>query len=255
MIFTLLCITVCLIYDVVGLVSISAVIVDSTLSLHLVDAILNARAHLQHREPIFVITSPNNYFYFDQKRWKVANVHVLRAVSMPASLRAYSDLLVSCDFWKHFQTEYVLVFQSDSRFCSTSPHDLQDFAAYGYPMIGAPWDAAKNYGTIQLASSDVGNGGFSLRQRSAMLASCIEGPDFSRALQNEDMHFASYFAKHSSDWKTCPRFIAEQFAVEGYYANNGSVPLAVHKSYLYIDQKNPFYQHCPEAELLRRVHP
>jgi hypothetical protein len=241
--------------NTLALVGISAVIVDSTLSLHLIDSILNARRHLRHREPIFVVTSNTNFNYFEQKSWQIANVHVVRNLPMPTSVNAYSDMLVSCNFWRRFHTEYILIFQSDSRFCSTSPYDIQEFAEYGFPHIGAPWDEVKNMGTIRAVGSRVGNGGFSLRQRSAMLASCIEGPNFKRQFLNEDAHFSNYFATHSDVWKICPTNIAEQFSAEGYYAGNGSTPLAVHKVYQYIGHNNSIYRNCPEAEILYHNHP
>ncbi len=70
--------------------------------------------------------------------------------------QSYSDLLLQPEFWRALPTEQLLIFQTDSMICLPHKDLLQKFLHYDY--VGAPWP-----------SGHVGNGGFSLRQRSKML--------------------------------------------------------------------------------------
>ncbi|CAF1409748.1 unnamed protein product [Adineta steineri] len=66
-----------------------------------------------------------------------------------------NTLLTDEKFWKQISGEKILLFQIDSIMCSNSPHKITDYLQYDF--IGAPWNL-------------VGNGGFSLRSRSKILA-------------------------------------------------------------------------------------
>jgi hypothetical protein len=73
----------------------------------------------------------------------------------------YSRLLVSKEFYMKIPTEIFLIFQTDSLIFAKHKHLVNNFLRYEY--VGAPWSNALRNNT------HVGNGGFSLRRKSAML--------------------------------------------------------------------------------------
>ena len=92
-------------------------------------------------------------------------------------------LLTDANFWKQIPGEKILFFQTDSIMCSNSPHKITDYLQYDY--IGAPWNPAwYPFNKTYL----VGNGGFSLRSRSKILALLVLIPYNSQI--PEDMWYA-----------------------------------------------------------------
>jgi Protein of unknown function (DUF5672) len=115
----------------------SAVIVSRFVNGPFLDALVNARVALSFTYPIYVVTHAENVAQIHGYR----GLHVLplHNISVPVSYGAYSDLLVSCAFWEALESEFVLVFQSDSRFCLGGPPPSAFFLGLGYDWIGAPW--------------------------------------------------------------------------------------------------------------------
>lgn len=217
----------------------TAMIIEPQLSMLLLDSLLNARAHLKHEYPIMLLTAPQHWAFFEQPIWHSLNVRLLRNESVPVTRQQYSDKLMSCQFWNHFDSEFVLIFQSDSRFCTGSPHSIEQFMLLRLPYLGAPW----------LKTGEVGNGGFSLRLLSATRDACSD----SARVVHEDYHFSSYFKNHATRWPNAPRATAELFASETYYPLTQSVaPLAIHKPHWY-QKDGRLRQVCAEFDLLARA--
>lgn len=217
----------------------TAMIIEPQLSLTLVDSLLNARAHLKHEYPIVLLTLQQNWPFFEQPMWRSLNVRLLRNESVPATRDQYSALLMGCQFWNHFDSEFVLIFQSDSRFCTGSPHSIEQFMMLHLPYLGAPW---RNNG-------GVGNGGFSLRLQTATRDACND----SARPQHEDNYFYEYFKMHAERWPNAPRATAEKFASETYYPpTQTGAPLAIHKAYVY-QKDGRLRQVCPEFDLLQQA--
>lgn len=217
----------------------TAVIVEPVLSLTLVDSLLNARGHLKHQYPIVLLTAQENWSFFEQPIWLSLNVKLLRNESVPKNRDQYSDKLIGCEFWQHFDTEFVLIFQSDSRFCSTSPHSIEQFMVLGYPYLGAPWRA----------NGGVGNGGFSLRLLKATRAAC----NSSAPTRHEDSYYSDYFRANAAQWPNAPLPIAEKFASETYFPIAQNVaPLGIHKAYVY-QKGGRLRTVCPEFNVLARL--
>jgi hypothetical protein len=63
-------------------------------------------------------------------------------------------------FWEQLSAEWLLFFQSDSMICGKSEQSIEDWV--GFDWVGAPWTSAEG--------AHGGNGGFSMRKRSSMLA-------------------------------------------------------------------------------------
>ena len=100
--------------------NLSGFIVEPKLSVSLLDSLLNARNSLQNA-PIYLVTHKRNYNFFQQPIWRgLLNVHLLKQFPAPTSKQGYSTLMTSCKLWNSLNSTYVIVFQADSRFCSTS---------------------------------------------------------------------------------------------------------------------------------------
>lgn len=84
------------------------------------------------------------------------------------SRAAYSALMVDRDFYRRFDSEYLLIHQLDA---FVFYDRLDEWCARGYEYVGAPWwggfDASLGHGL-----TGVGNGGFSLRNVDACARVC-----------------------------------------------------------------------------------
>ena len=122
----------------------------------------------------------------------------------------YSLLLTSPEFWLGIESEHILLFQTDSILRRTG---IERFLGYDY--VGAPW---KSEDTPAVG----GNGGFSLRRRSAMLE--ILGKDrgdISRI--PEDIYFCTRMAE--GGFNVAPKEVALEFSVEELFHPD---PLGTH---------------------------
>ncbi|CAF1521101.1 unnamed protein product, partial [Rotaria sordida] len=100
--------------------------------------------------------------------------------------------------------------------CSNSPHKITDFLQYDF--IGAPWDPSWFGPSEHL----VGNGGFSLRSRSKILALLSVSPWHKET--QEDVWYSLNL--HRVNGLIAPVNIAKTFSVETVYYES---PLAVHR--------------------------
>ena len=134
----------------------------------------------------------------------------------------YSTILKDIEFWKDIEYEHVLVFQHDSFMLRSG---IEEFLHYDY--IGAPWywsygdHKDKRYKDLKDFKQG-GNGGFSLRKRSAMMKIISSNPpDY----EYEDMYFSNAL---SSD---IPVETKQRFAVESMFHPD---PLGVHQIHRYL---------------------
>ncbi|GBF97808.1 hypothetical protein Rsub_11334 [Raphidocelis subcapitata] len=149
----------------------------------------------------------------------------------------YNALLLSKAFWHAVAGEHVLIFQLDSALCAASPHKLDDFLEYDY--VGAPWP--ESYGGPDHRPG-CGNGGLSLRRRSAMLRSLERtGAPTNR---NEDLVFCDGLSAIGGRLPT--RETARTFAVEMMFYER---PLGLHKFWQFFtpEQRRHLFDYCPEA--------
>jgi hypothetical protein len=152
-----------------------------------------------------------------------------------------NELLTTPAFWKRVRGEKILLFQIDSAMCSNSPHKITDFLQYDY--IGAPWNTSwfsfdKKY--------LVGNGGFSLRTRSKILALLALVP-YTRRMP-EDVWYAQNM--HRVNGSIPPVEIAKKFAVESVYYDR---PLGVHRLGWVPEFSTELARTCPESVLIRPI--
>lgn len=132
------------------------------------------------------------------------------------STKAYSQLLLSTEFYQRFQSyEYILIHQLDAFVFSDR---LVYFCSLGYDYIGAPLPRWAN-GWHELKTR-VGNGGLSLRRTQAMLRILREKghllrdhPMAEEFLRYEDLFF-SYCGTLPDGLRVPPVSVALQFSVE-----------------------------------------
>ena len=122
----------------------------------------------------------------------------------------YSLLLTSAEFWLGIESEHVLLFQTDS---ILRRRGIERF--FGYDYVGAPWKSED--------SPPVGgNGGFSLRRRSAMLKILQhDRGDIPRV--PEDIYFCTKLAE--GGFNVAPKDVALEFSVEELFHPD---PLGTH---------------------------
>jgi uncharacterized protein DUF5672 len=148
------------------------------------------------------------------------------------------ELLTSAKFWERVRGEKILFFQIDSAMCSNSPHKITDFLQYDY--VGAPWDPSWfAFSKVDL----VGNGGFSLRSRSKILALIANLP-YDRKMP-EDVWYALNLRRVNAS--IAPVNVAKTFAVESVYYER---PLGVHRFGLSCAIRAKLFQTCPESMMI-----
>lgn len=102
------------------------------------------------------------------------------------TIKEYSNLLKTKDFYKNIPTETFLVFQTDSMIIKKHRNLLNRFLKYDY--VGAPC-TTKDYKTY------IGNGGLSLRKKSKMLEVINKKGNNNEI---EDIYFSNSFVNKPS---------------------------------------------------------
>lgn len=150
--------------------------------------------------------------------------------------RSYSEFVASREFLAEIPTETFLIAQTDSMINPKHKHLLDKFLQYDY--VGAPWP---------WDHLEVGNGGFSLRKKSAMLRILDRvGP-----LQGdyEDQYFAT--AAKPLKLKIPSREQAREFAVEQIFS---PVFFGVHRAWDHLPTRyEDLCALCPGLETLRSL--
>jgi len=155
------------------------------------------------------------------------------------SLREYSGLFLSKEFYDNIPTEVFLVFQTDTIICSKFKHFINDFIKYDYvgaPVKGGmPWD-----------DGNIGNGGLSLRRKSKMLEildKCKITNDDQQ--QYEDLYF-SFPCEEVTEYNKPTLEEAKNFSIEKMMNDKS---FGLHKAYAYHGTET-IKQWCPEIEKL-----
>lgn len=163
----------------------------------------------------------------------LSQVHLVCVSEQNLTIRDYCFLLVSEMFWNRIDAEWVLIFQTDSYL---RRHGIDEFVSEDYAMIGAPWRDWH-----QASPRQAGNGGLSLRKKSAILEA-IRWSDRNVPYQagwNEDVFYHTVLERMMMSRQTTSGDViklatkerAKHFSVETlYYAN----PLGVHKYWNYL---------------------
>jgi hypothetical protein len=137
------------------------VFIENRFDYAVIDSIMNARKNLPSDTIIYVVTSKRLTGSFrklnDRAGPLVVRTDIVYMEHASKKTEPYSLLLTSEEFWQAFTTDYVLIFQRDSRFCARSRRKLTDFIGR-FDYVGAPWSPtfAKSAGYTLHASRCAG---------------------------------------------------------------------------------------------------
>lgn len=148
------------------------------------------------------------------------------------SFSEYNQLMMSKDFYEKIPTEIFLIFQLDSLVSDKYKNYIYDFLHYDY--VGAPCQA----------SHEVGNGGLSLRRKSAII-DIIESS--TKHVHIEDLFF-SHYAKNKPSFDDAKRFSVETvFSEESF---------GMHKCWNSISEKEllEVSKYIPDVFALKDIH-
>eukprot|EP00744_Colponema_vietnamica_P012694 GILI01017819.1.p1 GENE.GILI01017819.1~~GILI01017819.1.p1 ORF type:complete len:342 (-),score=-15.54 GILI01017819.1:560-1585(-) len=153
-----------------------------------------------------------------------------------------NSLLLSPEFYQNLPQEHIFVFGLDSLLLQ--PNDLSEYLKYDY--VGAPWKPSSSW--CSAFNCDYGgNGGLSLRRRSAMLRLTsnlvCDHTSCSRKISrepdntfNEDIWITTHMVERK-DYLICPRPVCSSFSVETIFHPN---PIGVHKPFWWLSAENIF---------------
>jgi len=218
-----------------------AVIVDFRTVDHIVAIIHNVNDHIPSTWPIQIFHGKDNQDFI--KNSTLAPLISSGKIFLSLMEEVYgksraNELLTSSKFWQRVRGEKILLFQIDSAMCSNSRHKVTDFLQYDY--VGAPWD-------LSFFSFDrryrVGNGGFSLRTRSKLLALLALVPYDSR--MPEDVWYAQNLHRVNGSIPSIE--IAQTFSVESMYYER---PVGVHRFPWKCKFRADLAKTCPESMLV-----
>lgn len=132
----------------------------------------------------------------------------------------YTCFLKTKDFWNQIPGEHILIYEMDTYI---RHGNIEPFLQYDY--VGAPWEPIQC--PWSNSKSRVGNGGLSLRRKSALLR-CLEKRPANQCVFNDDRYFSEYCEDimYLPDTET-----AKSFSVETWEHPN---PLGFHKPWLYL---------------------
>lgn len=195
-----------------------AVLIETREISNLYEIIVND--HLKHLPSDWALTiflSENNKHLFLNKEFD-REVSFRFLENNDLTISQYNHLLTSHNFWSSLPYDKVLIFQSDSKILRSG---IEKFLEYDY--VGAAW-------SWQLWG---GNGGLSLRSKSAMLEAISKKPYQEGAHGNEDVYFSNYL--HEVNGNLASREICEKFSVEAVFGL-GSLGVHAIEKYLTPDQ-------------------
>ncbi len=182
-----------------------------------------------------IVCGKLNYKYIQEIRKNISPdlkiIHLSEIENMQVD--DYSKCLTDIEFWNNFNGEKLLIYQEDTLIFHSQ---IEKFLEYDY--VGAPWPIHQDDNSL-----GVGNGGFSLRSKSALIK-CLEkispkylnyGKSTLEYMKNCNLEYYPedvYFSKCMIDLnigKVAPREVAIQFSQESQKSIN---PLGGHQFWL-----------------------
>ncbi|MDH3376587.1 MAG: hypothetical protein OEQ39_06410 [Gammaproteobacteria bacterium] len=204
----------------------SVVLVEPRKHPHLEYVLRNAMYFLGPEWGLEIFTGPDNFSYIKELTRSWGYVGIEKLDTNDLSTRDYNSLKKQYTFWEQIRTGHILWMEPDSIFRRTG---IDEFMHLDY--IGAPW--GKQFAVSPACR--VGNGGLSLRRRSAMLRIAAVANPHHSLFEPEDIFFCVNMslcnAKEPGTFKLGTYEQAKRFAVEGVYDPN---PLGLHKLWKYL---------------------
>lgn len=160
--------------------------------------------------------------------------------------KTYSKLLATESIiYDHIDTEYFLVFQTDSMMFKNNSHLLDLFLDKDYDYVGPPWLISDFEPTRR--RDFIGNGGFSLRKTKTMLK-IIETYQWEEDMEfQEDLFFTN---KYENIIINKPSYeLAKMFCVDEVFS---PVTMACHNNWRHY-HFDDFIKIYPEAIILKEL--
>ena len=215
-----------------------AVLVEFRRTDRIISVVDNVHLHIPLTWPIQIFHGEENEDFIRSSTlapWIASGRILLTSIKSIKEKSDMNRLLTDVNFWKQIHGEKILFFQIDSIMCSNSPHRITDYLHYDY--IGAPWNPT------WYPQHPVGNGGFSLRSRSKILALLALIPY--NVDQPEDVWYSQNLYRVNASIPSME--IAKTFAVESIFYER---PLGVHRFPWRCDFRRKLSQTCPEAVMV-----
>jgi len=160
--------------------------------------------------------------------------------------KTYSEVLVSKSIvYDYINTEYFLVFQTDSMMFKKNAHLMNEFVNSNYDYIGPPWLVCEYIPTKE--RDFIGNGGFSLRRTNKMLK-IIENYKWDENSEwQEDLFFTK---KYPNIEVIKPDYeLAKQFCIDEIYS---PITMACHRPWSH-SHFELLVKEYPECEILKSL--
>ena len=168
-----------------------------------------------------ILHGMNNYNYIKNIIGENTNIKLINLDIDNLTVHEYNKLLLSINFWNLFDSNKILIFQTD---CLIRNKNINNFIMYDY--IGAPWKK-KIKTEIYI---ELGNGGLSIRDRNKILYILNKYRNYIKKYEYaEDLFFSTFFKKENfniPDYNTSLLFSSEQL-----FSNS----CGLHKSYEYMN--------------------
>ncbi len=185
----------------------------------------NALTNLSEDWKIVLFHGTTNTTYAKEIELKI-NSPRLQLVQLPVedlNQMSYSKLLATKSvIYDYIDTEYFLVFQTDSMILKEHKDVINEFLAMDIDYVGAPWAITQYPLTVE--RDFIGNGGFSLRKTSAMKRFMEVHPWDPGDIWHEDLYFTKPVKEFQM--KKPPYLKAKEFCIDE--VNNGFA-LSVHR--------------------------
>jgi hypothetical protein len=187
----------------------------------------------------------NTYKEEDQKRISLVDLNIDNL-----NLKTYSELLAKRSIiYDHIQTEYFLIFQTDSMLFKSHKDYITELISEDYDYIGSPWLITGYQPTRQ--RDFIGNGGLSLRKKSKMLE-IIDKHNWDLTVPTEfewmeDLYFTNCYSDVSI--KKPPYEKAKQFSVDEVFSE---ISFGCHKPWVHRHYTE-FVKIHPEVEELKSL--
>lgn len=167
------------------------------------------------------------------------------------SIKGYSLLLTSREFWQTIQSENVLIFQTDSILCGSDRNAINKFIKYDFVGAPIPYHIIAAIKVLFFGKgyyvnhSNIYNGGFSFRKKSVSLK-VIDTYGWDK-LTPEDVWFCVFIPRVGG--RMAPLTIARDFSYESEHELN-RVPFGLHKPRRNIDKLGIM---CPNVKKIPTV--
>lgn len=225
------------------------VLIEFRILPHIEFLIRNAIMRLRNDWCYTVVCGNLNYEFIVEICSRISNnINIIKIEKDNLTPSDYSKYLSSLSFWRQLKGEKILIYQEDSIIFK---NNIQDFIKYDY--IGAPFPKNTNN-----TPNCVGNGGFSLRNRSKMIEIIqkisVENTIFNSStkdyIKNTNLDFPPedvYFSKNMqelnigvvADWNTAFSFSMESifnensFGGHRFWISNDKWREHINKNYQY----------------------